>query len=351
MELIDSLYEAALIPDRWGSAMEGLCNLTRSRQGVMMLFDHEVPPRLAGFGVPAQSVQVFEGVWRDSPVVRWGIATRPSSFITLRDNLPPDVLAADRAISLPQNQGEQDSVISVQTLDERRLLAFRFGKLKSDGLFTDAELAALNAIRPHLVRAGLVAHRLGLERARSTVDTLVGIGLAAAVIDAGGKVIAVNHLLEAIPSVLRPTAFGGIAITDPVADDRFRAALARAGIGAEGPQLSIPIRGDDDVPPMIVHLIPVRGTAQDLFNAGHVLMIASPVGRRKRPAPELLYGLFDLTPAEARLADELLKGGSLRDIADRTGHSHHTVRNQMRAVLAKTGVGRQAELTRLLAAL
>lgn len=339
------------MPEQWESTMRDLCGLTRSLQGVLLLLEPEAPPRLVGHGIPAESQKVFETVWRESPVIRWGLAHRPSTFTTLHSNLPADVLAADPAIHIPSIPDGHDNAVSVHPLGEGRTLAFSFAKPRSAGAFSAAELSGLNTMRPDLVRAGLVAHRLGLERARSTVDTLARIGLAAAVIGVTGKVVAANALLEALPSVLRPTAFGGIAIAEPVADERFRAALARAGMGEDGPQLSIPVRGDDERSPLIVHLVPVRGVAHDIFAGGHVLMIASPVGRRKAPRPELLHGLFDLTPAEARLTGELLKGGSLRDIAERTGHSHHTVRSQLKSVLAKTGVGRQAELTRLLAAL
>lgn len=80
-------------------------------------------------------------------------------------------------------------------------------------------------------------------------------------------------------------------------------------------------------------------------------MVVSQVTRKAIPQPELLYGLFDLTPAEARLTRELLDGGALPEIAARVGLSHHTLRIQLRSIMAKTGTRRQAELTQLLAAL
>lgn len=89
----------------------------------------------------------------------------------------------------------------------------------------------------------------------------------------------------------------------------------------------------------------------DIFGGGHVLMVAVTVARRDAPRPELLDGLFDLTAAETRLAGGLLTGGTLPEIAARTGRSHHTLRAQLRSVLGKTGVHRQTELVQLLSAL
>lgn len=60
---------------------------------------------------------------------------------------------------------------------------------------------------------------------------------------------------------------------------------------------------------------------------------------------------FDLTPAEARVAIALARGASVVDVATELAVSPHTIRAQVKAVLAKTGTSRQAELVSLLAAL
>lgn len=52
------------------------------------------------------------------------------------------------------------------------------------------------------------------------------------------------------------------------------------------------------------------------------------------------------TPAEARLAAALLRGRTLNDYADANELSRHTVRNQMRALFAKTDTKSQTEFVR-----
>ena len=61
----------------------------------------------------------------------------------------------------------------------------------------------------------------------------------------------------------------------------------------------------------------------------------------------LLADFFGLTPAEKRLTQYLAAGGRLSAAAREFGVSPHTVRNQLRAVFEKSGVQRQADLTRL----
>ncbi|QZN98656.1 helix-turn-helix transcriptional regulator [Chenggangzhangella methanolivorans] len=61
----------------------------------------------------------------------------------------------------------------------------------------------------------------------------------------------------------------------------------------------------------------------------------------------LLGGLFDLTAAEAKVAAALIEGLTLQEIAARHSLSVSTIRNQVAAVFAKTGVSRQSEFVLL----
>lgn len=64
--------------------------------------------------------------------------------------------------------------------------------------------------------------------------------------------------------------------------------------------------------------------------------------------PVLLGSMFDLTPAEVRLATSLMSGVSLHQVAASISVSITTVRSQLQSVFAKTGTHRQAELIHLL---
>jgi DNA-binding CsgD family transcriptional regulator len=61
--------------------------------------------------------------------------------------------------------------------------------------------------------------------------------------------------------------------------------------------------------------------------------------------------LYRLTPSEARVADRLLDGLEIREIADRLGITLETCRFHLKRVFAKTGTPRQAELIRLMLSL
>lgn len=70
--------------------------------------------------------------------------------------------------------------------------------------------------------------------------------------------------------------------------------------------------------------------------------------QRTRLPEALLQSLYDLTPAEARIASMLAKGISPREISEELELSRHTVRNQLKSVFLKTGTSRQGELISML---
>ena len=67
-----------------------------------------------------------------------------------------------------------------------------------------------------------------------------------------------------------------------------------------------------------------------------------------RGIAEVLSKLYSLTHAEARLAEVLVNGHSLDEIADLLGVTKGTVRKRIKHVFAKTGTNRQGELIHLL---
>lgn len=81
-----------------------------------------------------------------------------------------------------------------------------------------------------------------------------------------------------------------------------------------------------------------------------VLVTVSDPDDTDAPAPEHLQQLFELTPAESRLAAALAGGRSVAEYAEASRISVGTARWTLKRILAKTGCRRQAELVRLLAA-
>lgn len=82
---------------------------------------------------------------------------------------------------------------------------------------------------------------------------------------------------------------------------------------------------------------------------GALILIDDPtISHDGADAIEWVAQAYGLTPAERALASGIAEGLTLAEIAGRRGIARETVRAQLRALFAKTGVNRQAELVRLL---
>jgi DNA-binding CsgD family transcriptional regulator len=80
-------------------------------------------------------------------------------------------------------------------------------------------------------------------------------------------------------------------------------------------------------------------------------MILSDLERRCAPDMRLLSRAFGLSPAETRLAALIATGFSIERAVEELGIARETVRNQLKAIFAKTDTHRQSELVALLARL
>ncbi|MEQ8405923.1 MAG: helix-turn-helix transcriptional regulator [Oceanicaulis sp.] len=74
-----------------------------------------------------------------------------------------------------------------------------------------------------------------------------------------------------------------------------------------------------------------------------ILVTARPLIKSEPLTGPDLVALFNLTPAEARLAVELAAGHSLADISAKRQIHISTLRAQLRSIFTKTGVSKQSE--------
>jgi DNA-binding CsgD family transcriptional regulator len=91
--------------------------------------------------------------------------------------------------------------------------------------------------------------------------------------------------------------------------------------------------------------------ARDLFNGGDTLIFFTDLTAERLPGELLLVKAFRLTSAEARLASTLASGDGVDAASAKLAIGRETARTQLRAIFAKTGTRRQAELATLLSRL
>ena len=179
-------------------------------------------------------------------------------------------------------------------------------------------------------------------------DALSLLGLPSAVIGASKQVLAANPQFESLAPRIRIAARDLLAIDDRASGKLVDDALAGLA-GGVGPRVqSIPVLSNGSEPPLILHLLPVRRAAQDIFSRGCAIVVVTEIGTAGPPDLRVLAGLFDMTPTEVRIARDIAVGKSIEQIAASGGNSIETVRTHLKRIMSKTGTRRQGQLVHLL---
>lgn len=204
----------------------------------------------------------------------------------------------------------------------------------------------LDTLRPDLARAMMLSAQIHREKLRASAQTLNALGLAAAFLDRKGKPLAMNHLFEGHLGVLLQDRQDRLRAVEGTSDRGLREALHQMRTATKG--FSLPLRNADREGLTVLHLIPLRREARDIFFAATAIAVLADPQNRRLPQAGLIQALFDVSPAEARVARSIARGKSPNLIAVESNLSVETVRTYLKQVYYKTGTSRQSELAALL---
>ena len=228
-------------------------------------------------------------------------------------------------------------------------------RLQSRGPHTDKEKADLRALLPHLARAAELHRTVTRLQNRygavlSVLDKLL-VGLV--ILDANGRLVVANATARAScegSGALRLD--GRLRVVQPDRDAELKALVERTGMTAnarhqsDGGLLVVEKRSRDGS--LLLEVMPIRddGLPDGENIKGTAVFIIDPASPFKVSAVGLAK-IFALTPTEQAIADSLLNGTEVRQIAEERGNSVETVRSHLKNIFSKTGSSSQLELLRL----
>ncbi len=350
--LIDTIYEAAFVPEQWAHALDEVAANSGCASGVIASWDRDrIPQGFRATGLIEATVEdhVRGAHGRDSSRFTALHNALEAGFISIESLLSREAFDQDPIQAGLRKLGLESQAATAIPMPSGELVCVSFERYASQGPFDTSAIAALNNARPHLARAGMIAARLGLERAQSTVSTLHKLGLPAAVMSISGRVLATNARFDAMPTTFLPSSHGGLAIGDVNANRLFQDTLSSYKEAADAVVRSIPVAGGQDRSAVVVHVLPLRRTAHEIFSGGDFLVVATSVrANASMPSPSILMGLFDLTPAEVKLAIALAGGRTLQQAAIEGSIQLTTARTYLDRIFRKTGTHQQSQLVALL---
>ncbi|MBB6122312.1 helix-turn-helix transcriptional regulator [Sphingobium subterraneum] len=348
--LIDIIYEAAVQPALWPDVLQQVADHSRSRCCVFL----SRSPDGVDWTTSTDSQQVMndyvnEGWANDMTLVQPLFEEQWPGFRTETDYRTPEEIAAlpvHKSFFIPRGfshgmgtliQGAGDVAVQITV----------------QGFASDAAARAavptMDALRPHLARA-ISLSALLRSRSQIVVDSLSLAGVAAAVISTAGKLRSANSLFLDRMGDRIIESRGRLRFIDMFLSTQMSNALSRFRNGRERIQ-SVGVPGVEPSLAFAIHILPIIGTAREVCDSDGVLMIIADPSNRNVPSSDLLRLLFDLTPAEARLARLIARGQTVSEVATRAGIQENTVRAHLKAIYAKTGFSRQTDLALALVSL
>lgn len=349
--IVDSLYEAAAVPELWKDVLARLCLFVGVRAGALLTID-------PGGGVKSIVTDVYRETFEDYltnglqyPNVRprRALAMHPHKFLSDLDVCTQDEIDRDPLyVKFLRPHGFGWTAGTAVYSPTKDIIVFDVAKLKTEGPFDRDNISRLDQYWPHFARASLLSQRLGFHASRATTEAMQAIGLPAASLSAQGRIVSANTMFEELSPRVLFGAFDRVSLANSKADRLLERALGQLETRSAASLQSIAIPGTDGKPALVAHVIPIRRAAGDVFTRSVALLVVTPVTAPDAPLTDVLTGLFDLTSAEARIARGIANGDSVESMAAQAGVSRETIRSQLKSVMSKTGTERQTELALLL---
>ncbi len=363
-DVLQQIYAATLRPDFWTRVMTLVAPLLGCEKALAAGIDRDHPcdSFTETIGFSPQAAVLLRGrdvtedrIWQAARWLPAGTVCRTADLVSLE--------AAERGPLYQQLAGPEGLGYFIHAVLEsgpevHKSIGFLRGD--ADGDFTDAELALLSALVPHLQVATALARRvmLGDAARQEALLSFDRAGQALVVLDRSGYAIHVNeaaaHLLDRLDGVaLRQGRFLFDRLeTQTEFEHGLRQAVA-AVEGNAGPPLPLNLRLSQRVgsAPLALSLLPCIHVADRAVvppGAGCLVLLFDPDRQGSLPAAwlERIYGL---TVAELRVCEALFRNADIDAAAEGLGVSHHTVRTHLKSIYAKFDVLNQAQLLQRLA--
>ena len=364
-DLIGLIYDCIIEPDRWPETMREICNdlgcflsaiyrvdIERSQVSFLRQWNAQ-PERLALLEKYAEDVV---SVYKAAQAVRPPQIDEP--FVLARD-IPKEVWARTRYYTeWARPRGICDSIQTLVFREPRRIAVFAANRHEAVGPISDREIAILRLLAPHIRRALTIGDVLDLKKveAQALGATLDNLAAGVIVVAEENRILHANHAAQhmfakgtPVRSVSGRLAARGAEAAAELAKAIDLARRNEAGIGATG--IGVPL-SDEAGEPAVAHVLPLaRGDLRTrlLPQATAAIFVTQAGGPPPPPADiAAVAASIGLTPAEARVLEQLLSGMTLVETAAALGIAETTAKTHLSRIFAKTGVTRQAELVALL---
>lgn len=226
------------------------------------------------------------------------------------------------------------------------------------GMVDDEMRRRMALVIPHVRRALLIGKTINHKEAEAVcfTDILDRLSAGMILVDANGRIVHANTAGTAIldaADFLR-TVCGRLVASDTPVNAALRAILVAAGagdtaIGVKGIALPLTAHNGERY---VAHVLPLtsgaRRSAGLTYNAVAALFVRKTALEAFAPS-DVIGEMYKLTPTELRVLLAIVDIGGVPEVAASFGVAATTIKTHLSRLFEKTGVGRQADLVKLVA--
>lgn len=367
-DAVSNAYGSILDQNGWAHALDSITASFEGRGAVIVLQESDLA--FDGFNggsdyyrnFPDRMFERYQAEYSHHEAPAWNkIATMPPGKI-MRDT--------EMGIPITRLEAQPHYIFGRERLNIRRRIGFRI--TDNDAWFDAIAIAYDSALdtppshiettaallTPHLGKALEMGRAFSLLKRRygAVLSTLDKFGIGVAIAGAAGEVIVSNTEAKRIleeGSAIRMQGDGKISTHDADMTARIRHALQQASMTAAGKNdvLTAPLQLERMTAgmPVLLDITALHDSTAEIEQGmmGAVIFL---IDMERPPSLDIprFARLYNLTGAEMEVCAMMIEGHSTTIIAEKRNTSPHTVHNQARAVLSKTGCNNRGILLRLI---
>ena len=359
---LDGIYDAAVDPTHWQSAMQRIAEFLQSRACYVFVIDKidKTVPLSIEHGMDPACIQAYEEYYATiCPRLEYTVANPDATVFA--DFAHIDDSGIDKHEFYADYLAGYDLryYLAAKVIDDDRLSSFvTVQRTARQGHVQDIEIDRAKLLLPHLRRVVELNQKLGTVdmRLAATEGIVEGLATATLLVDANSTIVFMNQAARELVGrrdglSVRNGQLVAEQASDHAALQRMiggAASRERADVRSAGGNMVI--RKPSGGRAYGVQISPLSKRVPIFARhavAGAIIFITDP-DRSAPVSSDHLAALFSLTPSEADLAVALANGETLGAYAVRRAISVETVRFHLKGVFQKTDTHRQSDLIKLL---
>lgn len=358
LAIIGRIYEAAETPLIWSEVLRLLGNAFGSTVNVFVLSDKKSPLSevVVSDGADPKWEREYDNYYHSTNIIlqRLRPFLAPGLVLSSADHF------ADREIL--ESEYYQDFLrrrdvfyliggLVTSTPTSNALLTMVRSRRRP---WTSDERDLVSSLMPHMQRAARFSSYFAtIQQEHDEILNRLPMGII--VLNESGKAEFLNRAAEAIVGKKDGLCCdaNGVYAVNPTESAHLRALISSAKLTAGGKGGlgggSMSVTQTISRRPLSVLIAPMMpSAASPLSHSPRVAIFITDPEASQPTNIERLAVMFDLTPAESRMAGQLLQGSSVIEAADALGITRQTARVHLKRIFGKTYTNRQSELMRLL---